>query len=175
MIHKRNWAGFSIVEMLTVVIVISILASVVVVAYNGVQQRAQTAKRDADLANLAKAIRIARTSASKTLLQITSNDGWIIGHCISPAENPAGVEPRLLAKSHICWTMYYFAIDAISLAAGVNLNGLKSGDARGNPYGIDENQGEGGNCSLQDTLLYFTGNGITATIHTALPLYETCP
>ncbi|MEK7621152.1 MAG: prepilin-type N-terminal cleavage/methylation domain-containing protein [Patescibacteria group bacterium] len=40
--------GFTIVELLIVIVIIGILASLIIVAYNGIQQRAQSAKRKAD-------------------------------------------------------------------------------------------------------------------------------
>jgi prepilin-type N-terminal cleavage/methylation domain-containing protein len=54
--RARRELGFTIVELLLVVVVIAILASIVVVAYNGVQERARDAKRETDLSNLQKTI-----------------------------------------------------------------------------------------------------------------------
>jgi hypothetical protein len=48
---------------------------------------------------------------------------------------------------------YATALDRISAAAGANLDGLKDGDPWGNPYRIDENEGEGASpCANQDTI-----------------------
>jgi len=46
---RKNAHGFTIVELLLVIVVIGILASVVIVAYNGAQTRAQNASRLAEL------------------------------------------------------------------------------------------------------------------------------
>ena len=48
--------GFTIVELLIVIVVIAILASISVVAYNGIQQRARDSQRLSDLKAIAKAI-----------------------------------------------------------------------------------------------------------------------
>jgi general secretion pathway protein G len=47
-------AGFTIVELLIVIIVIAILATISIVAYNGVQERSRDSIRKQDLASLAK-------------------------------------------------------------------------------------------------------------------------
>jgi len=48
--------GFTIVELLIVIVVIGILAAITIVAFNGIQSRANTAVLQADLNNLAKKI-----------------------------------------------------------------------------------------------------------------------
>src|SRR5690349_5583574 len=48
--------GFTIVELLIVIVVIAILAAITIVAYNGVQSRTRDSKRSHDLANIKKAI-----------------------------------------------------------------------------------------------------------------------
>ena len=46
--------GFTIVELLIVIVVIGILAAITIVAYNGIQNRARDTSVRSDLANLAK-------------------------------------------------------------------------------------------------------------------------
>lgn len=50
--HKRN--GFTIVELLIVIVVIGILASITVVAYNGIQNRAKDVQNKSDAVSLGK-------------------------------------------------------------------------------------------------------------------------
>lgn len=48
--------GFTIVELLIVIVVIALLAVIVIVAYNGIQQRAQDTAIKSDLSAIAKAL-----------------------------------------------------------------------------------------------------------------------
>lgn len=50
-LKKRN-QGFTIVELLIVIVVIGILAAIVVATYNGIQQKARNTKRQADMTSL---------------------------------------------------------------------------------------------------------------------------
>jgi prepilin-type N-terminal cleavage/methylation domain-containing protein len=52
----RNHSGFTIVELLIVIVIVAILAAITVVAYNGVQSRARDSKRAQDLAIIKKAL-----------------------------------------------------------------------------------------------------------------------
>lgn len=58
--HKKAY-GFTIVELLIVIVVIAILAAISVVAYTGIQNRANDSRRANDLANIEKALRAYET------------------------------------------------------------------------------------------------------------------
>lgn len=58
-VYKKSYPqslGFTIVELLIVIVVIGILAAITIVAYNGVTARANNSERVADLNGIAKAI-----------------------------------------------------------------------------------------------------------------------
>jgi type II secretion system protein G len=59
-LQKQNklHRGFTIVELLIVIVVIAILAAISIVAYNGIQARARDSQRKSDLAVIAKAIKL---------------------------------------------------------------------------------------------------------------------
>ena len=165
---KEKQMGFTIVELLIVIVVIGILASITVVAFSGIQQRAQAAKRDGDVSNYYKAVLLARENTGKVLAGITGHY-WSIGYCTHINYNPDGVEPRDLPKTHVCWTQYYDNLAKVGAAAQMNLDSLRAGDTRGNPYVFDENEGEGGNCNL-DALFYFNGSGVSTAVAKRIPL-----
>ncbi|UXM91018.1 type II secretion system protein [Paenarthrobacter sp. JL.01a] len=59
--------GFTIVELLIVIVVIAILAAITIVAYNGIQDRAKNSTAQSDLANFAKKIEVVKVDASDGL------------------------------------------------------------------------------------------------------------
>ena len=71
---KSSKQGFTIVELLIVVVVIAILAAISVVAYTGIQQRARDSKRKIDLAAIAKAVELYRTDNGH--YPPASSGGW---------------------------------------------------------------------------------------------------
>ncbi|MNX65497.1 Type II secretion system protein G precursor [compost metagenome] len=56
--------GFTIVELLIVIVIIGILAAITIVAYNGIQQRASTAAMHSDLAAATKQMELARVDST---------------------------------------------------------------------------------------------------------------
>jgi len=55
---KISKSGFTIVELLIVVVVIAILAAISIVAYSSIQQRARDSQRMSDIKTLAKALEL---------------------------------------------------------------------------------------------------------------------
>lgn len=53
---KKSTSGFTVIELLVVIIVIAILAAITLVAYNGTQAHGRDAKRKTDIDNIVKAL-----------------------------------------------------------------------------------------------------------------------
>lgn len=56
--QNRSTQGFTIVELLIVIVIIAILAAITIVAYNGIQARARDSTRKNDIAQLAKVTKL---------------------------------------------------------------------------------------------------------------------
>lgn len=136
----RTQHGFTIVELLIVIVVIGILAAITVVAYNGIQEKSRVQKANSDLNALVKAIHVGRISADKTLMGITGNGCTACGTV----------------------TNYNSTIDKIATASNTNLQFLKAGDPWGNPYVIDENEGESSTTPCRQDGLSVTNSGTHA-------------
>lgn len=77
--YFRASKGFTIVELLVVIVVIGILAGISVTAYNGIQQRARNATRIHSVNQLIKVVQIAALDVSMTEMTNSLNtdaDGW---------------------------------------------------------------------------------------------------
>lgn len=143
-LYKKQ-PGFTIVELLVVIVVIGILATITTISYNGIQSRAQIAKINTDLNLLLDAIQSARISSQKTLMQI-SGTGWTAGACYGKAD---GTNLATLSRTDSCWVQYLSTLNLISTESGINVSNMV--DPWGRPYYIDENEGEGGGCG-QDSI-----------------------
>tara|TARA_B100001245_G_scaffold236572_1_gene228401 strand:+ start:2281 stop:2775 length:495 start_codon:yes stop_codon:yes gene_type:complete len=71
----RKHSGFTIVELLIVVVVIGILAAIVIVAYNGITSSANDAAVKSDLANMAKKLEIEKVQSGSYPFPPTANTG----------------------------------------------------------------------------------------------------
>lgn len=139
--------GFTIVELLIVITVVAILAVIVLVAYNGIQDRAREAKIKSDLSQIEKAVTLARINTNQTLIDITGN-GWTGEGCMTAI---SGRDLTDTSDTNVanCWTAWENFVNTVSTAGGVNIRSIV--DPWGRPYYVDENEGQnGGSCTKDD-------------------------
>ncbi|MNQ07667.1 Type II secretion system protein G precursor [compost metagenome] len=74
---QQQQLGFTIVELLIVIVIIGILAAITIVAYNGIQNRANDTTIKSDLANIAKQLEtikaVSSSSTYPTTTELASN------------------------------------------------------------------------------------------------------
>lgn len=75
--HKTKDIGFTIVELLIVIVIIGILAAITIVAYNGIQNRANDTTVQSDMRNLAMKVR--ELEAINGNLPAASGSSGIVG------------------------------------------------------------------------------------------------
>lgn len=163
--HKQQ-IGFTIVELLIVIVIIGILAAITVVAFNGIQDRARLSKINNDHRSLAVAIKAAQAQTGTPLKDIVL-DSNINGSC-SPVA--AGTDLATLPKSHACWVRYYAGLDKISTASNSNVRDIV--DPWGRPYWIDSNEAESSasDCRKDELAVYaIPFNGSVRTNIMSLP------
>jgi general secretion pathway protein G len=75
--HQKH-SGFTIVELLIVIVVIGILAAITIVAYNGIQQRARSTTLTSDLTTASKQLKMDQATNNlypATIAQANNNNG----------------------------------------------------------------------------------------------------
>lgn len=91
--RRGQTTGFTIVELLIVIVVIGILAAITVVAYNGIQQRAKTSAILGSVDAWEKIVRVEATKTSpvndgtyyqclgRSASEFPAGDGFVAGEC----------------------------------------------------------------------------------------------
>ncbi len=152
MYSTSRHSGFTIVELLIVIVVIGILAAITIVAFNGVQDRARTNKINSDVAMLNKAIQAARVNSGEQATRYVTGVTATASACVSTLDTIDLADKTAAAG---CWTAYNNALNAISTASSMNIRNLV--DPWGRPYYLDENEKEGATtCGIgRDTVAAF--------------------
>lgn len=154
---KRVRSGFTIIELLIVIVVIAILAGVTLVYYNGAKTRAIDAKIKSDFAHLSKAINMAQAVTNKPLGDIimpgnphvTGEGGGVAAMCVNYV--PAGEDLAKYDKNSRCWQAYLAALDKISEVSETDVREIV--DPWGRPYAI-ENRSRSNNCEKDVIWVY---------------------
>ncbi len=146
-------SGFTLIELLVVIAIITILAAIIIASVRTAVTKARIARVRTDIAQFVRMVVIAQGNTGKPLTQITSNG---CSDCVCRD-----------GLSHIgdtgaCYTTWVNSLTLISNASDgylANSAGLYR-DPWGSPFMLDENETEGGNCSVYDSFLSAGPDGI---------------
>lgn len=128
-------SGFTIVELLIVIVVIGILAAIVVVAYNGVTERAKINQASSELASFKKAM-LAYKTVNGELPPV--GDAWNYD-----------TDPPSCA----------YVTSLIAALSGAGYTGFKTQDPWGNCWGYDDNDCNTGSTAGALTYMKSVGPG----------------
>lgn len=97
--HAPNTEGFTIIELLIVIVVIGILALLVIVTYTGIQQKARNAKRDTDMSAIQTQLEaFYQTSGYYPNLTDVNNSSWVTAN-LKSLDQVALIDPSNTTQS----------------------------------------------------------------------------
>ena len=110
----KKVSGFTIVELLIVVVVIAILVAITIVSYNGITRQADTAAIKTGLSSVAKKLTIKiQTSGIKDCY---TSDQVINTSCLSSSDSFAPLPIKNVAKNNADAIRYYMTADTPNIA-----------------------------------------------------------
>ncbi len=89
--YSKKSPGFTVIELLIVIVVIAILAAISVVAYNGLQQRAANSAIDADINQVKKSISLFSSAADGVTLPTSISNCPVASSTTLCLQAPTGV------------------------------------------------------------------------------------
>lgn len=92
---RKSKSGFTIVELLIVVVIIAILAAITIAAYNGIQQRARDIQRKQDVATIKKALE----------MYYTDNGSCPTSSCDASCPTPKKINAAWSTTSDGAWSV----------------------------------------------------------------------
>ncbi|PID30495.1 hypothetical protein CR983_02470 [Candidatus Saccharibacteria bacterium] len=141
---KRTYQkGFTLVELLVVVIVIAVLAGLTTIAYRKASEDAKYANARSEINDIIQITRLASAnSGGKTLGQILGYEFFAAASCLTDSVE-AGVPMYDLPKTHSCWKDYHAMLDKLEKLSKQKIpQDIRDGDPWGSPYWLDANEGE---------------------------------
>lgn len=101
---KKNNRGFTIVELLIVIVVIGILAALVIVTYNGIQQKARDTERKTDIKALQGHLEAYWADNAKYPTLTQANDATFRSTYFKGLDLAAFADPKNPSSQTLCGT-----------------------------------------------------------------------
>lgn len=127
---SSNQKGFTIVELLVVIVVIAIIAAVSIVAYNGIQARSHDAKRLSDMKSIINALEMQKAATNTYPSPVYSNGTSMGGWEISSFESSGEFIASLKSYGFSAGT----PVDPVNNAAGASPTAARSAGTYGYAY-----------------------------------------
>jgi prepilin-type N-terminal cleavage/methylation domain-containing protein len=131
-----NTRGFTIIELLIVIVVIGILAAISIVAYNGVQSRAKNAQYKSDIATIVKKVELYPAAHGGGLYPLSSagND-----ESTATTQTPAGLfftaAVNYVTETRLPSNIVFFGVLADAAATPTNAQATVAATANTNARG----------------------------------------
>jgi prepilin-type N-terminal cleavage/methylation domain-containing protein len=151
-IHKKQ-TGFTIVELLIVIVIIGILAAITIVAYNGIQGRARDTQRAQDMQTIVKALEIykATNGVYPAAVGTANASGWEVSH-------DGTVAPNFLSALSSSKTISVVPLDPKNLGVVVSTSSLApSWTTTNNLYFYHRYAAGNGGCDVNRGNFYVLG------------------
>ena len=100
--YKKKYSGFTIVELLIVIVVIGILAALVIVTYNGIQQKARDTERKTDIKALQGHFEAYWADQAKYPTLTQANDSTFRTANFKGLDNASFADPKNSASQQLC-------------------------------------------------------------------------
>src|ERR1044071_9326055 len=99
---KKKYSGFTIVELLIVIVVIGILAALVIVTYNGIQQKARDTERKTDIKALQGHFEAYWADNAKYPTLTQANDSTFRSANFKGLDGSAFADPKNSSSQQLC-------------------------------------------------------------------------
>ncbi len=143
--------GFTIIELLVVIVTLGILAGITAVSYRGIRERGDEARRQEDFAKIIDAIKGTRTKTGTTLTGSMNGLSVSLNNCSAEID----FRKERVRQTNDCFRHYHNLFNELERVSGVDLSRVRDGDGKNRPYIIEMREGVNGNNCDADKIKYF--------------------